>query len=104
MRMNALPTELLEIQWQARVQCGFLIQAASHSNSLLSVERCVTSQKTAAKETNRVTVCRGFESHLGLAFFRVSSGLYRNIISCNKYEERHKELASICSLIFFFRY
>ena len=62
----------------------------------------MTSRKTAAKETKRVTVCRGFESHLGLAFFRVSSGFYRNIISCNKYEERHKELASICSLIFFF--
>ena len=70
------------------------------NHSLLSLERCVTSRKTAAKETNRVTVCRGFESHLVLAFFRVSSGFYRNTISCNKYEERQKRLASTCSLIF----
>ena len=64
------------------------------NHSLLSVERCVTSRKTAAKETNRITECRGFESHLGLGFFRVSSGFYRNTISCNKYEERQKRLVS----------
>ena len=81
------------------VDSSCITQQQNHS--LLSVERYVTSRKTAAKETNRVTVCRGFESHLVLAFFRVSSGFYRNTISCNKYEERQKRLTSIFSLNFF---
>lgn len=70
------------------------------NHSLLSLERCVTSRKMAATETNRVTECLGF-SHLRLAFFRVSSGFYRNTISYYTYEERQKRLTSICSLIFF---
>ena len=70
------------------------------NHNLLSLERCVTSRKTAGKEINRITECRGFESHLGLGFFRVSSGFYRNTISCNKYEERQKRLTSIFSLNF----
>ena len=61
----------------------------------------MTSRKTAAKESNRITECHWFEPHLGLGFFRVSSGFYRNTISRNKYEERQKRLTSIFSLIFF---